>query len=90
MDPDEHDEYWCWNLNLDPWAPYRGKYPEPTHEERHLIHRFLSKFALEDDNFDEDADRRWVSLKESLRIPNLRSQLIDFLTQVRQSKVSSS
>lgn len=70
----------------DEWAAYRGKYPDPTQMELYLIRDFLVKFAFEDDDFVEDLDQRWTQLKDRLRCPNLRTLLITFLRQVRQTK----
>lgn len=70
----------------DKWEPFRGKYPDPMPEELSLIGAYLSKFEWELDDFDESRPD-WISLKDSLRCPNLRHLLIKFLRQVRRSKV---
>lgn len=69
------------------WERFEGVYPEPSQAELEMIRRYLYKFRLEEDDFNEDEDQDWVALKESVRCPNLRALMIKFLHQVRESKV---
>lgn len=72
----------------DRWKEYEGVYPNPTRHEYQMIMPFLPKFAFEDDDFNEDEDEEFVRTKEEYQFPQLRALLMEFLRQIRESKVT--